>query len=159
MFEYRRTGLDDQVLRLLKKLEPDFPVSGIIQDFEQSWTHFVKVVFKDEVYGLLVLRFVKYHSGEHVMVVDHAIAEEGIEESFSSILGETLFAWAGSLNFDIISQHAHRAGLCKMLEKHYGFPSEIVYKKRLKECPKANPQAQQAKLPRIRTTGLRTIRE
>lgn len=158
MFEYKNSGLDIQVLRLLKKLEPDFPSAGIIKDFEQKWNHIVKVFFKDEVYGILVLRFVRYHSGEYVMVVDHAIAEEGIEQSFSSILGETLFAWAESLGFDMISQHAHRAGLCKILEKYYGFPSEIVYKKRLK-CQKANHQVQQAKLPQIRTTGLRTIAE
>lgn len=158
MFEYRRTGLDEQVLRLLKKLEPDFPNGGIIKDFENNWTHIVKVIFKEDVYGILVLRFVRYHSGEFVMVVDHAVAEDGIEQSFSSILGETLFVWAESLGFDIISQHAHKAGLCKILEKFYGFPSEIVYKKRLK-CQKVNHQVQQAKLPQIRTTGLGTIEE
>lgn len=158
MFEYRKSGLDSHVLRLLKKLEPDFPNAGIIKDFEQNWNHIVKVFFKDECYGILVLRFVRYHSGEYVMVVDHAIAEDELNISFSSILGETLFTWAESLGFDMISQHAHRAGLCKMLEKYYGSPSEIVYKKRLK-CQKANHQVQQAKLPQIRTTGLRTIAE
>lgn len=141
MIKYGRCGLDEIVIRLLKKLEPDFPAQSVIVDIENNFVSIVKVFYDNKVYGILVIRGEVTHKKELKLVIDHAIAEENLATSFSSILTESLFDFAKDQKFDIIEQRAHKAGLARMLKNSYGEPKEWIFKKELKSWEKGQAQA------------------
>ena len=153
MIKYARVGIDEQVLRLLKKLEPDFPAQSVVLDVENNFVSVVKVLYDEKVYGVLVIRGEMTHKKELKLVIDHAIAEEELSVAFSSILAESLFDFAKEQGFAIIEQRAHKPGLARMLKTHYGEPKEWIFKKELSTWEKGQAQAIRHKQQAPQTTA------
>lgn len=147
MIEYVKCGPDIDVLRLLRKLEPDFPAQSVLLDIENLKVTPNKVFYDYKLYGILICRGWRSHRGELCLEIDHAIAEDAIEEHFSSILEASLWAWAFNNGFEKIYQHSHRPGLHRMLEKVYGPAKEHIFSKDLKVWAKDHLQAKQANQP------------
>jgi hypothetical protein len=133
MIQYVKSGLDETVVRLLNKLEPDFPARSLIIDIENFHVTVNKVLYDGKLYGILLCRGWRSHKGDLCLEIDHAVAEDGIEIHFSAILAESLFAWVYAHGFDRVFQHSHRPGLARMLEKHYGKAKEQIFSKDLKQ--------------------------
>lgn len=128
----RVDAIDDQVLDLLKKLEPENPAASILRDHTNGYCSIIKVFLAAKCYGLLVCRAERTHKNELVLVICHAIANNDIGISFSKILGDSLHDFARDMKFDIVRHHADSGGLCRLLDQYYDEVQEIVYIKRLK---------------------------
>lgn len=157
MIEYKKTILDGECLDLLKTYEPHIPLKHFVLGHENDLMTFVKVFYDQKCYGLIVCRAERDIDNELVLVILHVVAHKDIDVHFHSILGSSIFEWAASLKFDLIRQHADRAGLARMLQKYYGNPTEAIYTKRLK-CPQVQSQVPVRKL-QITIKGLETKAE
>lgn len=125
--EYKKSGLDETVLRLLAKLEPDFPVRSLVKDIENEHITVNKVFYDGKLYGILVLRGIINRKGAAVLVIDHAVAEDHVAIHFGNIIAESIQQTAKKHGFLKVRQHAHKLGLVRMLEKFYGSPREWVF--------------------------------
>lgn len=144
MIEYKKGPIDQEAIELLGKLEQDkFPVNSVLEMIVHKRASLIRVYCDEKLYGILVVRGVILHCGDLCMVIDHAIAEDGIETHFGSILAESLFAFVAQekfngQNFKHVHQHAHNQGLKRMLERHYGQASEFIFKKDVREFKNDN---------------------
>lgn len=127
MIEYKKSGLDEDVLRLLNKLEARFPVKSLLLDIENKLLTVNKVFYDGKLYGILVLRMVTTRLAQVELVVNHAIAEDNIEIHFSNILGNSLADHAFSHGFDSLRIHTGNDGRAKMAQRWMGEPTEFVY--------------------------------
>ena len=157
MIEYRKAiGITTEDIELLRKLEQNFfPLQSLIYNIEHKFYSLLRVYYDSKLYGILVVRGEFKHTGELVLVIDHAIAEDHIEDHFSSILKESLWEFVANEKFidkdnktyyfKFIRHHAHNKGLKRMLEKHYGEPNQFIFEKDIREFKNAgNVQLQKA---------------
>ena len=137
--EYKKCPLDADIIELLGKLEQHrFPLNSVCNEIKSKRADVLKVSYDEKLYGILVVRGVIDHTNDLCLEIDHAIANDHIEEHFSSILAESLFAFVANekyngQSFVRIRQHAHNPGLCRMLASHYGKPSEWIFTKDVRE--------------------------
>lgn len=136
---YQKCGIDDDVLRLLRKLV-DVPTSSLILDIENFWLTPNKVFYDGKLYGLLILQGQKNRRGQKVLVVFHAIAEDGIEEHFTAILAESLQAHAKAAGFELIRIHADKLSMARIMSR-YGQPNEWVFTIGVSQCLQTNQVA------------------
>ena len=142
MIKYKKIGLTEDVVRLLKKLPEHYAIASIMLDIENKFITIHSVSYDKKLYGILILRCETNRKGQAGIVVHHAIAENGIDVSFSNILEESLWAyWAAFKNpktgeqiFKWIRQESDRPALSRMLEKRYGKPIVEVFEKDLTKC-------------------------
>ena len=133
MIEYLKSGIDIEVLRLLKKLGPDYPLKSLCLDIENKYLSISKVYYDGKLYGILVVRGVRTRKGEWELVCNHVIAEDEIEISFNSILAESLPKYAASCGFEKLRIHSKPGGIERILTKWAGSPKELVFIKDLAE--------------------------
>lgn len=143
--EYIKSNvITEEDLLLLNKLEQHlFPINSVVLSINKKFSTLVRVYYDQKLYGILVVRGVFLHTGDLCLVIDHAVAREGIEIHFSSILAQSLFEFVANQKFNghyfkCIHQHAHNKGLKKMLERHYGDASEFIFKKDVREFKNEN---------------------
>src|SRR5579862_6836601 len=140
MITYEKAkSISTEDIELLRKLEQNFfPLASIVHNLEKKYCTLLRIYYDSKLYGILVVRGEFRHNGELVLVIDHAIAEDGIEEHFSSILRESLWEFVANEKFNghsfkYIRHHAHNKGLKRMLERHYGEPREYIFEKDIRE--------------------------
>lgn len=140
MIKYEKAiGITLEDIELLQKLEQHlFPYESLVNNLQKKLCSLLRVYYDTKLYGILIVRGEFKHTGELVLVIDHAIAEDGIEEHFSSILRESLWQFVANEkfnghNFKFVRHHAHNKGLKRMLERHYGEASEFIFEKDVRE--------------------------
>lgn len=139
MIEYKNTDLDMQCRFLLQKLEQDkFPLHRISSFIINKKCQILKVLYDKKVYGIILVRGSILINNEACLIVDHAIAEDNIEEHFSSILGKSLASFAANSTFNgqpitHVHIHAHTPGTECLIRKQMGKPKEFIFMKDVRE--------------------------
>ena len=139
MIEYKKAGISDNFLRLLKKFKAS-PTAyrSVIEDIENKHISVLEVYYDSKLYGVLVVRGEVNREGKLGICILHAIAEDNLDRHLSSILAESLEDWLLSLRaengdqvFFWIRQEADNRIIARMLEAYYGEPIIKVYQKNL----------------------------
>lgn len=131
MISYIKTGLDEEIIKLLNKFENTGYVKGLIEAFENQ-SYSIRKVFKDNVFvGIILFKGVNLSNGKTALEIVHVIAAQN-DSNFCSVLGESIEAFAQSLKiFDVI--HFHISGsLKRIMDKYFKEPEECIYKMELK---------------------------
>jgi hypothetical protein len=145
--DYRVSGLDKDIERLLLKLEPRYPADMVSLEIAGKFLTPFKIYVAEKLQGIILCRRMRDYEKKEIIIIDHVVSEDYTETNFSEILARSLFIWANALGFDYVHQHADRPALARMLEVEYGQPSEWIFKKDLKSWAKAQVHQVQAKQP------------
>ncbi len=144
--DYKPCGLDRDIERLLFKLGDRYPVEKVMEEIAGDFLTPFKVFVQNKLCGIILCRRMRNYDKQEIIIIDHVIAEDKLDESFSDILSRSLFIWAHGIGFHHIHQHADRPALARMLQADYGVCQEWIYKKDLKLWAK-DRQAQVAVKP------------
>jgi hypothetical protein len=145
--DFKNTGVDDQTLDLLKKL--DVPTKYLVEDIEKHFKSAIKVYLNGICHGLILVRGEISYTNEMTLVVDHAIAADGKNITEVLNMDNALWRWARAAGFQFVRQHADRAGLARILERYYDRIESIAYIKDIRQCQAQNQVApKQAKAQR-----------
>ncbi len=152
MTEFIKAGIDQDVIRLLRKLGKEYPIASLLLDMENKHITPLKVFENGFFVGILVTRAVRNRRGLTELVCNHVIAEDNIDVAFSDILGRTLPQEAAKSGFDILRIHTGRAGISKMLIKWGGEVKEYIFEKdltqwKIQEIAKHHQHSKQAHPP------------
>ncbi len=141
--DYKVSGLDSDIERLLVKLEPRYPALKVMEEIAGKHLTPFKIYAGKTLTGIILCRRMRDYNSKEIVIIDHAISEDNLTIAFSDILSKSLFIWANAIGFDFIHQHADRPSLARMLQSDYGDAQEWIFKKDLKLWAKAHhPQAQ-----------------
>lgn len=124
MVEFVRGYVDDSALDLLKKLNHPQIVR---RQIELNNCSLIKVIKDGFFCGVLIVRGEYNLARELTLVVLHVIADDGIEESFSDVLGDSLKQWAQIHGFIWVRIHADTPALCRMVQKFKFETTETVF--------------------------------
>lgn len=145
MFEYRKTGVTQNFLRLIKKLtvEPPFRRS-LVLDIENKFLSVLEVYYDNKFYGVLVCRGEINRESELVLVLRHIIAEDGLEIHLSSILAESFPEHLSRHKFNRLRLETDKSGLYELAKKFLGEPIAFTFERALNDIRARKPSLQTA---------------
>lgn len=133
MIDFCKSGLNEQNLALIKKLEKHFPIGSLLVDLENKYLSLLEVKYDSKLYGLLIVRGEFNRKNELVLVCQHVIAVDGLELHFSNLLEQSFPDWLLSKGFSKIRLETDKSGLYIMARKFLGEPKIYVFEKGLNE--------------------------
>jgi hypothetical protein len=135
MITYKKTDINANLLRLLKKLPAAYGISNILLDLENKYISAVEVRSNGELAGIIILRGEIDRQGEMGVILLHAIAENNIPYKFTDVLAVSVVEWLQSLKsnsgqpvFKWLRQDADSPALARILSKFYGNPSIYCFR-------------------------------
>lgn len=139
MITFLKTGLTEDVLRLIKKLPTSYVHSSIVLDIEKKFLSVIEVKEDSKLLGIIIARGEVNRRGELVFILQHVVSEDNLDKHFSSYIDENIENWLLSLKsspdsgsksiFKKIRQCSDHPVLSRILRMFYGEPVQEVFEK------------------------------